>query len=788
MAIRNIPDGDTNYGADLRAVIARVNDIGDTAGAVIPVARVGSNSGGTTNFLRADGTFAAPPGSGTNIYAVSVTSDGTTDVSATIQAVLDGLTSAGHSNEVIVEGTTKGAIYLNGKVRISTSNTRVRFRNPLVLGTGIDPDGFGGLSVKGTSNGSTTVSSGATRGSSQIVVASTSGISIGQLVQISDNDTSGGGSSGYKTELAEVVDIAGTTLYLDHPLYQAYTGTVTLQYLTAVTNSGFEDISATFTGQQSAAFLFPVKFQWARYCYLKNANFRGNKANSWSRECVNLRWAYRCHINSASVSFGWDYAVGSTYCYAFSADGVTECTWTDCWATNTRHSFSLDKGAAGCSFVNCTATNVLASGFDLHGNWCTDIRYVGCHADSSVTYSANDGQRVGFLSGNTTFINGVANVTYTGCTARNFGPYTTATSGSGDGAGFGVVDGCKNITFQGCRVIDSEMGVYILSQIGTPITNVGVYDCEFININSTATANIPIYINAGIAPQDVLGVVVDGCRFIGGGSMAALRVYGQSGNTLSDIVITNCTWNRSTLASGVHALDVRYVDNLVITGNTFNRTNRGVALLNCVDAAVVGNTFVKLGNATSAKDTILDSGGNTNMVFADNRIVGYQPTGWGTAITSTGAYVDFTPTKATYATSGRPAADVVRVGGAIWDTTLGRPVWSDGTNYLDPLAVTPIDTVSGTTYTLAATDAGRLKEFTNSGAVTVTLPSDTTAAIPVGTTIPLRQFGTGQVTTVAGSGASVVGANGLKTASQYSTIVAEKRAANAWLISGEATS
>ena len=618
---------------------------------------------------------------------VQVTADGSTDASSTIQTVLDNLSTSTHSYEVVVEGLTKGTIYLNNKVRISTSNTKVRFRAPVLLGTGIDPDGSGGLSILGTVAGTTTISSGGTRGSSQVVVASTSGITAGKLVRIYDNDTTGGASTGYKEEMAEVVDVSGSTLYLNHSLYHTYTGTVSLENLNAVSNSGFEDVNATFSGQQAASFLFPVKMQYVRNCFFRNMHFKGDRNNSWSRECMSVRYAYRSMVENCSISFGWDYAVGSTYDYAFSADGATECYWSHCWASNVRHAYTADKGTAGCVYDSCTADNVLSSGFDLHGNWCRDITYTACRADSSVTYSASDTQRNGFLAGNTSFLNGVQNITYNGCVARNFAPYTPSGGGTGEGIGFGVVDGCSGIVYQGCRVYDCQNGIYLTSHAGTPMTDIGIYNCEFSNMTSSGT-NIPIYVNAGVAPEDVNGLVIDGCRFVNDNAMNSIRLIGTSGNTLADFIVTNCTFNRSTLVSGVHTIDARYIDNLVVQNNVFNRTNRGVALLNCVGAAIIFNVFKALANGTTAKDTILDSGGNTNFVFAKNNMIGYQPTSWSTAISSTGAYVEFMNVQQVYTTATRPDPAVVRVGASYYDTTLSKPAWSNGTVWKDASGTT----------------------------------------------------------------------------------------------------
>ncbi len=57
---------------------------------------------------------------------------------------------------------------------------------------------------------------------------------------------------------------------------------------------------------------------------------------------------------------------------------------------------------------------------------------------------------------------------------------------------------------------------------------------------------------------------------------------------------------------------------------------------------------------------------------------------------------------------------------------------------------------AGITYTLTAADCGKTVYFTSSSPVTVTLPNN----LPVPCAVPLEQGGTGQITTVAGSGAT----------------------------------
>jgi hypothetical protein len=66
-----------------------------------------------------------------------------------------------------------------------------------------------------------------------------------------------------------------------------------------------------------------------------------------------------------------------------------------------------------------------------------------------------------------------------------------------------------------------------------------------------------------------------------------------------------------------------------------------------------------------------------------------------------------------------------------------------------------INDQTGTTYTFALTDSGKYCRFTNSGAVTVTVPPHSTVAFEAGTQIDLIQGGAGKVTLAQGSGVTI---------------------------------
>lgn len=111
---------------------------------------------------------------------------------------------------------------------------------------------------------------------------------------------------------------------------------------------------------------------------------------------------------------------------------------------------------------------------------------------------------------------------------------------------------------------------------------------------------------------------------------------------------------------------------------------------------------------------------------------------------------------------------------------------------LAPSAASPqsINAQTGTTYTLVLADAAnphKLVTLDNGAAITVTLPSDASVAIPVGSFVEFMTLGGGQVTVVAGAGVNPLQVSGLtaKSRAQYSRFGAQKVAANTWSVFGD---
>jgi len=92
-----------------------------------------------------------------------------------------------------------------------------------------------------------------------------------------------------------------------------------------------------------------------------------------------------------------------------------------------------------------------------------------------------------------------------------------------------------------------------------------------------------------------------------------------------------------------------------------------------------------------------------------------------------------------------------------------------------------ISTQAGTTYTLLPSDNNSLIRFTSATAVTVTIPS----TLAVGFSCACVQYALGQVTFVAGAGATVNAFLGqLRTAGQYGEVSVVCTAASTYLLSG----
>jgi hypothetical protein len=116
----------------------------------------------------------------------------------------------------------------------------------------------------------------------------------------------------------------------------------------------------------------------------------------------------------------------------------------------------------------------------------------------------------------------------------------------------------------------------------------------------------------------------------------------------------------------------------------------------------------------------------------------------------------------------------------------GSTAWTS-LAYQNALAPLTFNTQTGTSYTLALTDNGKQVEVSNTSAITLTVPPNSSVAFPVGCQIAVLQTNTGQITVAAGVGVTVNGNPGLKLRAQWSYATLIQRAANTWVLVGDTT-
>jgi hypothetical protein len=95
---------------------------------------------------------------------------------------------------------------------------------------------------------------------------------------------------------------------------------------------------------------------------------------------------------------------------------------------------------------------------------------------------------------------------------------------------------------------------------------------------------------------------------------------------------------------------------------------------------------------------------------------------------------------------------------------------------------------TGTSYTLALTDALKKVDLDNSSSIALTVPPNSSVAFTVGDQILIRQKGTGQVTIGAGAGVTINCFNSrTKTAGRYAMATLIYEGADVWSLEGNLT-
>lgn len=89
--------------------------------------------------------------------------------------------------------------------------------------------------------------------------------------------------------------------------------------------------------------------------------------------------------------------------------------------------------------------------------------------------------------------------------------------------------------------------------------------------------------------------------------------------------------------------------------------------------------------------------------------------------------------------------------------------------------------VTAASYTFVADDSGKVTYFNSASAQTATIPPNSSVAYPVGTELPIVQWGAGVVTVAPGSGVTLEPSGDLAL-TQHTMRVAHKKATDTWLL------
>ena len=239
-----------------------------------------------------------------------------------------------------------------------------------------------------------------------------------------------------------------------------------------------------------------------------------------------------------------------------------------------------------------------------------------------------------------------------------------------------------------------------------------------------------------------------------------------AGATGVQAVFQRPSWFSGTVKSGIYA-SVRF-------GN--NRSGFVYSLIGPVG-------IVDIAVGTAAVTTAIASQRNSNANISTNTFAGRQ----------TYAVNNTTQNPISLSAAAATLLSTRQLGALEWDNTQLYITSSSQFALLNrnPIATATvlINAQTGTTFTPALTDAGKLVTASNADAISLTIPTDATVDFPIGTQILVMQLGAGQVTVSAVTlgTTTIISRNGAKTAGQYALISLIKVAANQWVVGGDAT-
>lgn len=275
-----------------------------------------------------------------------------------------------------------------------------------------------------------------------------------------------------------------------------------------------------------------------------------------------------------------------------------------------------------------------------------------------------------------------------------------------------------------------------------------------------------------------------------GGYAVTFKVSGQTGVTVP---------NGATVLLYVDGTDARSVTGSIASQSANNVAITGGSITGITDLAIAdggtgasnasdARTNLGLGTiATQNANNVTITGGSvtgiTDLAIADG---GTGASDAATARTNLGLGTMATQNAADYATLASPALTGTPTTPTATAYTNTTQIASTAEVY-STVTTVPENAQTGTSYTLALSDAGKVVTLSNASAITLTIPTNAVVAFPLNTRVDIIQYGAGQVT-VGGSGVTIrSSASYLKLAGQYSGATLWKKGTDEWVLIGDLT-
>lgn len=313
---------------------------------------------------------------------------------------------------------------------------------------------------------------------------------------------------------------------------------------------------------------------------------------------------------------------------------------------------------------------------------------------------------------------------------------------------------------------DFSMATYKITNLGTPTSNTDASTKAYVD---TSIANL---IDGAPSTLDTLNEIA---AAINDTANFADTVVLKTGSTMSGALAmgNNKITGLATPTVSTDAATKGYIDTVTIAPSNLTGPITSVGSATSVAAQTgTGSTFVMQASPTLTTPTL----------------------GVATATSINGTTIPSSKTLVvtTDKLSALAATTSSELAGVISDETgSGALVFGTSPSLSDPKIAQSINAQTGTTYTFVLSDAGKYVTASNASAQTFSIPTNATAAIPVGSSIDIIQIGAGQLTVqAANSGTTTIYSTAAtaaapKARTQYSAMTLKKVASDTWHIIGD---